>query len=1263
MSSPRRLSFSLLMAGIAACSACAPAFDDKRVTPARGTLGQELYGALCDRVGAQSLREDVTGASYDALCHAGPNQAHRDKVDRLALPVLRADATAKNGNELSLAEQTRTRERNIARVEVLAEERDPLAAAFDAMLPDTQLSSDACGKDAPGLGLIDALRSALSDLVPLYEDETIPRVTRALGELVREGETDRSLNAALARLDARQGYRPEAIAMYVLRPVLSYPRLFELGGSLAAVHRDNRHGARDALAKLLKSGGASLADSARDARAHDPHLTLVTDRLTGRVMPSRPRSVRELSLAILSAEVGRSSADALSIVRRDPRGLASVVERNGTLPFPFMRDTLGLPAVDDLGRFKTLDGSEPPLPFAAQNETSEPRDASGRALASDGAPLYAYYDVSGSVLREVSSAFSPLFLTRADQGNEALFDALAIKAPLLGPKLEGSNAALGFDAAQAPLVDLMHALGATLARPELDDLLALLSKLSRERPDLLARVVRLSLSLDAIADRYPDVALPKSSTLWDELIDVMVQVAQKGTLLEDVLHALTDPKTAELGPVFAAYMRYRDEITYFRDDKNPTSTASLNGKVWNRSAANFSDMHTPVERSAADTGLNRSILQRFLALLHDTNGLSACSKAGAVAHVDITWPPGGAGLPIKLDYPTNPLAKTLCAFLGSRAPDRIPECGILRLENVADLIVDVALGKAVIDVRDDCLKKLMNSPLSRVVGGADNFLQDVSGIRGFNLDPTVPGVARLTFFDAPYEEWGGYAGDKYYPKTSTFLKDVLAPVPSMACPEQLYTDPTDRKVLSLRRCERFEDTLRGRHPNGLFPLEQLGFLDKVIPLAKAFGDSEATPLFVALLDVLHRHWGDTLQSRVECDPSLPKAHARYCTQDGLVAYEPMLASMLDETQLLGELGAVLSTLGEMRVQHCVRYDSAGSCSEAGERDGITVLAEAARGFFEPRRNFGLSDRRGDARALRNDGTFHAQTTPLLLWLDGFARLDQRFEQQPDARPQWLAARSALVDTLLKVDGGGDKPKFTLAAMQVALPLLIDLTREQVTAHCPVRADGGGCAWAEQELTRTVSDWLAEPSTRHMFDTLDALAADAASRRELGKFLAYLFEPGNDKLAPSAFSAALLDLMQLLDDEASLRPMLSLASHALAGDSKIAFDAALVPSLLELLSRFFDTPEKTGCASIDPQHAFAFALARAVTPAAPDGPAPLEVMLQSVYRVNRVNPRERGAYRPDDFASLAHEMSAVMLDPASGLEQVYAIVRQATEIRP
>lgn len=45
-------------------------------------------------------------------------------------------------------------------------------------------------------------------MVDLYEDRTIPMMTDALGRLMLDVRSDKEIQNALARVDARKGYRP-----------------------------------------------------------------------------------------------------------------------------------------------------------------------------------------------------------------------------------------------------------------------------------------------------------------------------------------------------------------------------------------------------------------------------------------------------------------------------------------------------------------------------------------------------------------------------------------------------------------------------------------------------------------------------------------------------------------------------------------------------------------------------------------------------------------------------------------------------------------------------------------------------------------------------------------------------------------------------------------------------------------------------------------------------------------------------------------------
>ena len=50
----------------------------------------------------------------------------------------------------------------------------------------------------------------------------------------------------------------------------------------------------------------------------------------------------------------------------------------------------------------------------------------------------------------------------------------------------------------------------------------------------------------------------------------------------------------------------------------------------------------------------------------------------------------------------------------------------------------------------------------------------------------------------------------------------------------------------------------------------------------------------------------------------------------------------------------------------------------------------------------------------------------------------------------------------------------------------------------------------------------------------------------------------------------------------------------------------------------------------------------------------------VADVNRAYPGSQGKLDGSDYANIANEISEFCLDPGRGLEQVYAVVRAATE---
>ncbi len=1326
---------SLLSLGVGLLSlSCAADFDTSRAVARRGSLGQELFTLVCDRVGAQALREDVTGASYHAVCHADAKGKFADKIDASGLVPLDPAAVDEAGKVVPMARQEARRAYRIARIHALARRRGDLIKALDIAFPEEtvsvrELADVAKSCTITGQGKLQKeLGDVLSRLTDLQNDGTLPLLTRSLAGVLENVQADREAQEALARLDARQGYRPSAVALGAVRPVLAYPRFVELTNALLQlvasdsdpwnpegridpsrpISVDNRKPipgkANPEFQALLKVAREELRTA--ESRPPPDLLTITVDpAIPTRNLLSRPRSTLEMARQILlrqdeAFDIKIGATQNRHVTRRDPRGVAGILLVGGKVPPPFVDlegspggGPDGLPDLDLLGQFVT---TEPVLsPFFSPAAQNGARDPFGRALGAGGAPIYDSLETTRTFLAALTRDLRPLLDPDPARDSDAIMKALGAAPAIFGirdttpsasriyapdpsltktwalahpgppPKGLGTEPVSlpyrAFHPESSPVVDLVHALGQLLAEPATDDMLELARRLSKNHPGELARLVGLGLKIKQIADSHPEAQIPESSTLWDELLDALAKIAHEPGILEDIVLAFKKDETVRLQETFASYIDFNDELTYDRNN--------LNGPAFNLTTNSVSPLKTPVDRAQPDVGKNRSALQRFMQLLHDANGLAACTKEDAVVPID--W--NG----VKIHYPpqnlfeTTTLGAACLTFSGRPAPAKLKQCGVLRFENVAALLLDVALGRAQFDVRDPCLRGIMNSPLTGIVGGVDAFLDTVSGIKGFNTHPTVNGVARMVFFDTPHD---GLPGDRTpaNDKTVKFLSGVLDPVPSTVCRLTPFTD-TDGKVLPLRACSSFADTLRGRDNNSLFPIEQNDFIKNVQALAAAFADHDQPLLFVQLFDTLHLHWGSKAQSKETCNPALPRTDARWCSQDGGSSYEALLSDVLRKTDIFKALQETIPIIENIKISHCdVTDPRTGKCTKPGTtRTGIQVLVDMVRVLLDPSRSPGLKDPRGNTFAVRNDGTKNAQTTPIYLLIDAIKGMDAAFASYTNGlarQGEWRKARSQLVDTFFSVKGTGKGTTWANPAAQAILPTLVETFQAQVLARCPDRSSASKCAWGRDELRTNVSDTVGGPTFAAMIDLLEAFRTDDRARTELMALLQYLLDPGSENDALATTLAALIDVLQVLSDDTNLAPVYRAISDA-AGESIVdekgkvvrrGFADGATTALTRVFARAYDAKGNEQCGKeIDPNRVIAVALRNLVTPAGPDQPAPIEVVLDVVADVNRADPSQTSKLDGGDYANIALEVRSFLLDKGSGLEQIYEVVRQAT----
>jgi hypothetical protein len=512
MSLPGRAAWSrflvvLPLVALLGAVACTKPLDTTRHDAPRGTLGEEMYRVLCERMASEEHPADVTGSQSRALCHG------EAAADASTTPRLRA----------------------------LAERREKLIRAFDQVLPAS---------------LEDDLEGALLDMLPLYDppSDRMPRWATATAEAVGALAADPAAIETLERLSSREGYRPLSHALGVARPILNYERFDDFAAETLQTILDKPE-TSDAFWDLVRASGIAMAAATPSAEPPgESTFDVARDLLIG--------DAGTLYVAHENLMVHR---DRRGLAQVAPRGMglpAPFVDMDGDQ----LADVDSVGRFTDHGVMPLLI----PTPFPAGLESNVSRDSRGRALGADGLPLYAYFDANRTFLagllydtKSLTAPASPALLDLT-AGIPVLLGASQSTLTTVG---NATWVAPTFDTRTSPLLDLVHAAGVILADPRTDDVLGVLDTLLAQDEAVVSHLIDSGLSIDRQADAS-DASLPQPNIFWDDVIQAATWMAAEPGLTEAVLRALTDPHTKRLGPIIADFMRKRDFIEPFPFDPN-----------------------------------------------------------------------------------------------------------------------------------------------------------------------------------------------------------------------------------------------------------------------------------------------------------------------------------------------------------------------------------------------------------------------------------------------------------------------------------------------------------------------------------------------------------------------------------------------------------------------------------------------------------------------------------------------------------------------
>jgi hypothetical protein len=1278
-----------LAAVIGLTSACPQGIDTTRVAARPATLGDDIYGALCDRVGASSLGEDPEGASYHAVCHYDAKGHYADHVDVSGLPDV--------GKAGPKAEARRL---GVAKVEAMARRRKDLVRALNALLPDVEIDDLTKGPAGSGkkIRLHDALFTFAQDLLPLYETNPVdpgttpllPTTTRALGRVFDAVTKSDAARDALSSLWGRQGYRPFPVGLGAIRPALAYKNLRPLAKAALAVLGPNAKAAPE-LQQLLSVVKEELATS-------KPVVSpLPLYRVDGATLqPNRPRTNIEVARALLVAEdpsFAASPADPPRLIsKRDRRGLAiplgNVPGQVGSVAAPFVDvDGDGFADADAAGRF--VDATGAPLgnatPFAVPGQA-----AAGVDLLAP-SELFTYVDTSRALTGAMARHMLPLvdatvYATPGDPDawkteHETLMYSLAGARTLFGPR-EDAQYDYGDDLVKkadepcpsclkysrfrgedSPLPAVLHAVGQVVGDADSDAIIEALLELVEKHEPTVARLTGAALRAKEIADEHdalaakgvePKAELPYTTPLWDEIAESVAELLQHEGLVSKLVVALADDTivtpingSQSFGQTLATFARMRDGYTYDPDDLNGLGINTTDG------SPSTLDPHNPVDRSKPLTGDNRSELQRSFQIIHDGRNVKICNKENAYVYSTL----GGLG-PIK--WP----------LVG----DGYHECELFQFEDLAATYLDSTLPlehpkRTYMKIKASTLNGIMDA-LGAVGQSPDDLFEQSSGITGMTTHPSYRAFDRLVFFGAESDVYSMPDLDPYLgnnqrnEKTNTFIHGILEPMPSNLCPTDAAGVPS---------CATPDLLLRGRERNAFLTWERLGFLEYLRPVVTVFANLGCTDdltacdptnidgerMFANLLDKLHRHWPGR-DHGPECDSTgTPETNGFYCSEAGGNRYEPIMADVF-ESDLLPALHEFSKVA--MGVKITVRRGP-----HAGEVwTGPQILEKVTRILFDPvyAAKIGMVDRKGYAATTWVDGTVQPQLTGFTLFADALHAMDVRWDTACDAvtgqaaqdcvadtarrKGQWKRARSQLVDEFLAVDGEGTDARFRNAAFARTMTTLLRVVREQLNANCPDREAGTKCEWATKTLGDKLATTISGPLFASLVDVQESLRADETARRELERFLGYVLTAASQDDAFQATLASMSDLLQVLADDDHLSPIFNsiatLASPQHDSEGPGAADTA-IRALYALVGDQYDR-----------YHVLDTILPLAVTPMGDGELSPVEILLDTVAEVNRIDSAASAPLERTDYKAIMGTVKDFLTSETRGLEQFYFIVQ-------
>ena len=466
----------------------------------------------------------------------------------------------------------RTNSNPTPRLMLMDTKRNDIVTALDALIPESEGQK---------------VKDMIEALLPLFDDDTLPKVTRKLAVLLRKMALNHNLLTIYTRDEAKVGYSPD--------PVSIFQRMTEFGNLKELLTRLSK--------AILEHDG--LDDKGNPNSEPDEFTRLqraLSREMVTYIPDPDPNRTAALMVNLLLTEDDRvTRGEPLWAVRVDHRGVAKVnKDSSGEFHAPFVdvNPADGLPDVDSFGRLIDASGQIIDIPPFGNSGL---RDNQGLAIVSQitGEHVYDYVDLNRTLFAALVSDL------RKFADKDIPFNLFRAAKSLLGDRAAANRGGVDYNGFSGkPALDFLHAIFHAINHNDLPKILEGVKKLIDNSPNATAGALWMLDYMSDLGDLHPEAKLVEGHSFLDGVLDIVKEIVNKPGMLQDLLVALSHPDSATFGTTMAKMMTYKKSRVTIQDvDTNNV-------------------FHTRVDRNQPDNHQNRSLFQRMMHLIHDTYGVS-----------------------------------------------------------------------------------------------------------------------------------------------------------------------------------------------------------------------------------------------------------------------------------------------------------------------------------------------------------------------------------------------------------------------------------------------------------------------------------------------------------------------------------------------------------------------------------------------------------------------------------------------------------------